>query len=111
MTEEFCGAHRKFRSRDGRSPAAGKSSSVPLDTGGDTRQTLETWPAATLSLFCKAEIYQFELSGNLEKGLPRRSRDPLVEVRVRRIKKLRSAHAHSRVYRGLTNFRRPTLCL
>ena len=58
MTEEFCGAHRKFRSQDGRSPAAGKSSSVPPDTGGDTRQTLETWPAATLSLVCKAEIYQ-----------------------------------------------------
>ena len=27
MTEEFRGAHRKFRSQDGRSPAAGKSSS------------------------------------------------------------------------------------
>ena len=64
MTEEFCGAHRKFRSQDGRSPAAGKSSSVPPDTGGDTRQTLETWPAATLS-----EIYQLALSGELEKEL------------------------------------------
>ena len=50
VTEEFCGAHRKFRSQNGRSPAAGKSSSVSPDTGGDTRQTLETWRAATLSL-------------------------------------------------------------
>ena len=67
MTEEFCGAHRKFRSQDGRSPAAGKSSSVPPDTGGDTRQTLETWPAATLSLFDKAENHQYALPGELEK--------------------------------------------
>ena len=69
MTEEFCGAHRKFRSPDGRSPAAGKSSSVPPDTGGDTRQILETWRAATIFLFGKAEIYQFALSGELEKEL------------------------------------------
>ena len=67
MTEEFCGAYRKFRSQDDRSPAAGKSSSVPPDTGGDTRQTLETWPAATLSLFDKVEIYQYALPGELEK--------------------------------------------
>ena len=75
MTEEFCGAHRKFRSQDGRSSAAGKSSSVPPDTGGDTRQTLETWPAATLSLSLSSARLR-----------PRRSRDPLIEVRVRRIK-------------------------
>ena len=67
MTEEFCGAHRKFRSQDGRSPAAGKSSSVSPDPGGDTRQTLETWPAATLSLFCKAEISSSRSLGELEK--------------------------------------------
>ena len=36
----------KFRSHDGRSPAAGKSSSVPPDPRGGTRKTLGTWRAA-----------------------------------------------------------------
>lgn len=81
--------HRKFRSLGRRSPAAGKSSSLPPDTGGNTRQTLKTCN----SLFGKAEIYRYALSGTLEKDQV----DPVISLFGQNKS---SSHAHS-PYRGL----------